>query len=149
MSDEKNMEIEMNKAVKEVVEEPIARPYILRKLKDSDLFPLLQLLRAVGIKELKENLTEENMKAVSEANKKEGKTDLWGAGKEIFFNIAEKIICSMDTHANEIYAFWSDLSGIPVAEMKEMEFGTLPLMIYDSFSEVKNTAFFKVLSKLL
>jgi hypothetical protein len=41
------------------------------------------------------------------------------------------------------------LSGIPVDEIKQKEFGTLPLMIYDSFNEMKNTAFFKVLFKLL
>ena len=39
--------------------------------------------------------------------------------------------------------------GKTVQEIKDMEFGTLPLMIVDSFSEVKNTSFFKVLSKFL
>ena len=50
---------------------------------------------------------------------------------------------------DDIYNFYSDLSGITVEEIKEMEFGTLPMMILDSFIEVKNTGFFKVLSKLL
>ena len=34
-------------------------------------------------------------------------------------------------------------------EIKEMEFGTLPMMIVDTFAKAKNTSFFKVLSKLL
>ena len=55
----------------------------------------------------------------------------------------------MDKAEEDIYSFYADVSGISPDEIKEMEFGTLPLMIYDSFSGVKNTAFFKVLSKLL
>ena len=47
-------------------------------------------------------------------------------------------------------AAWQTMKApVAVEEIKELEFGTLPLMIYDSFSEVKNTSFFKVFAKLL
>ena len=65
------------------------------------------------------------------------------------FDLADILIGNLAKVENEVYDLYSDMSGIPVDDMKEMEFGTLPLMIYDSFGEVKNTAFFKVLSKLL
>ncbi len=122
----------MGKNVKET------RPYTLRKLKDSDLFPILSLFRKIGLKDFKETI----------AQMTDGKP-LKEAGISVALGMADVIIGNIGKAEEEVYSFWSDLSGIPVEEMKDMEFGTLPLMIYDSFMEVKNTAFFKVLSKLL
>lgn len=124
-----------NKTEVEIIE----RPYTLRKLKDGDLIPLLGLFRKLGLKEFKDVV---------------GKVANGGSVEEIglnaIMNIGDVIIENLEGNAGEaIYAFWSGLSGIPVDEIKEMEFGTLPLMIYDSFSEVKNASFFKVLAKLL
>lgn len=126
-------------AVPVVTEEIVERPYTLRKLRDSDLMPLLQLIRKLGLKDFKDVFSQ----AVEEKDVRE-------RGKLVVLDIADMIIGKICTSVgDEIYAFWSELSGIPAEEIKNMEFGTLPLMIYDSFSEVKNTAFFKVLFKLL
>ena len=129
----------MSKATENIIEEVIERPYTLRKLKDGDLIPLLGLFRKLGLKDFKETL----VKAANGGSVAE-------IGVEVLLNIGDVVIANLETDAGEaIYEFYSSMSGIPVADMKEMEFGTLPLMIYDSFSEVKNTSFFKVLSKLL
>ena len=143
--------------VTEVVEEVIERPYTLRKLADADLFPLLQLLRKLGLKDFKDafiqkkeehkfnpNLyetDEEKAKAFAQYQKE--------VGIDTFLGMADIMISKIDTHKDSIYEFYSSLAGVAPEEILQMEFGTLPLMIYDSFSEVKNTAFFKVLSKLL
>lgn len=136
--------VEVTEAVKaEAPEEVIERPYTLRKLKDSDLMPVLQLFRKLGLKDFKDAFTKV-------AGSDSAKGAIEEIGEIVFFDIADMVIekiCS--SFGDDIYAFWSELSGIPVEEMKEMEFGTLPLMIYDSFNEVKNTPFFKVLFKLL
>lgn len=124
--------------VMEPQEEVIERPYTLRKLKDSDLFPLLQLLRKIGLQNFKQSFIQET----------EGKT-VKAVGITVVLDMADIIIANLGTASDDIYEMWSGLSGIPVNEMKEMEFGTLPLMIYDTFNEVKNTSFFKVLSKFL
>lgn len=133
-------EINENKAVEEVKEEVIERPYTLRKLKDGDLMPLLRILRKLGLKEFKDVVMK-----VSEGGSVEE------IGVFALLNVADKMIENLDTQhtGDEIYSFYSELSGLAAGEIKEMEFGTLPLMIYDSFSEVKNTSFFKVLAKLL
>lgn len=121
-------------------EEVIERGYTLRKLKDGDLMPLLRILRNLGLKEFKDVV-------LMAANGK----DVQEIGVSVLINIADKVIDNLDNQgvSEEIYSFYSGLSGLPVEEIKEMEFGTLPLMIYDSFSEVKNTSFFKVLAKFL
>ena len=139
------------------VEEAVERPYNLRKLQDDDLWPLLQLFRKLGIKDAKDTYakykdsvkfnpadyaTEEEAKqALEELQEKKG--------MEIIFDLAEYVISKMDTHKDAVYEFYSGMSGIPADDIKKMEFGTLPLMIYDSFNGVKNTAFFKVLFRLL
>ena len=130
----------MKEAVEnQVTEEVIERPYTLRRLEDGDLIPLLQLLRKLGLKEFKDAFVQmAEGKSVDEV------------GKIIFLEIADIMIGKLGGQTGEdIYNFYSGMSGIPVDEIKKMEFGTLPLMIYDSFNEIKNTAFFKVLFKLL
>lgn len=121
------------------VEEIIERPYTLRKLKDSDLFPLLKILKKIGIKDCKEAF-------IQVAS---GEKTLKQIGIMASFDIADILIGNLAKVEEETYDMWSDISGIPVEEMKDMEFGTLPLMIMDTFSETRNTSFFRVLSKFL
>ena len=134
----------MSKAVKEVaveetVEEVVERPYTLRKFSDGDLFPILKILKKIGIKDCKEAF-------VQVAS---GEKTLKQVGILASFDLADILIGNLTKVEEEVYSLYSDLSGIPAEEIKAMEFGTLPLMIMDSFNEVKNTSFFKVLSKLL
>ncbi len=134
----------MSKAIeeKEVVDEtyePVERLYALRKFKDSDLFPLLHILKKIGIKDCKEAFI----------HVASGEKTIKQIGILASFDLADILIGNLTKAEDEIYSLYSDLSGLPTAEIKNMEFGTLPLMIYDSFNEVRNTAFFKVLSRLL
>jgi len=154
----------MSKAIEEakieeipVEEAVIERPYTLRKLEDADLWPLLQLLRKIGFKEAKDTFIkykgsvkfnpadyeteEEAKKALEELKDRKG--------ADFAFEVAEFLLAKLDTHSDSIYEFFSRLAGVPADDIKKMEFGTLPLMVFDCFSEVKNTAFFKVLFKLL
>ena len=134
----------MNKAIKEVaveetVEEVVERPYTLRKFNDGDLFPILKILKKIGIKDCKEAFVQV---ASGEKTVKE-------IGILASFDLADILIGNLTKVEEEVYSLYSDLSGLSADEIKTMEFGTLPLMIMDSFNEVKNTSFFKVLSKLL
>lgn len=117
----------------------IERPYKLRSLKDGDLFPLLKILKKIGIKDCKEAF-------IQVAS---GENTLKQIGIMASFDMADILIGNLAKIENEVYEMWSDISGIPIEEMKNMEFGTLPLMIMDTFSEARNTSFFKVLSKFL
>ncbi len=117
----------------------IERPYTLRKLKDGDLFPVLKILRKVGVKDCKEAF-------VQVAS---GEKTLKQIGIMASFDMADILIRNLPCVLDEAYGLWSDLSGIPAEEIKDMEFGTLPLMILDTFSEARNTSFFRVLSRFL
>lgn len=136
-------ENKVNQEVEEVIEKDavpanVERSFSLRNLKDGDLFPLLKILRKIGLQNFKDTLQQLTT----------GKT-VEEIGILVLIDMAEMIIGNLDKAEDDIYLFYSNLSGLQPDEIKEMEFGTLPLMIYDSFSGVKNTSFFKVLSKLL
>ncbi|MDE7339930.1 MAG: hypothetical protein K2N80_05120 [Lachnospiraceae bacterium] len=126
-------------------EEVVERSYVLRTLKDKDLFPMLKILKKIGIKDFK------NAFIQNQANKQsvEGKDIIKNMGILTAFDMADILLGNLEKAEDEIYALWSDISNIPIAEMKEMEFGTLPLMILDTFSNMRNSSFFKVLSKFL
>ncbi len=125
--------------VEEAVEEVVERPYTLRKFKDGDLWPLLQILKKIGIKDCKEAF----MQVAS------GEKTVKDIGILAAFDLADILIGNLTKVEEEVYSLYSEMSGIAADDIKSMEFGTLPLMIMDSFNEVKNTSFFKVLSKLL
>lgn len=131
--------------------------YELRNLKDKDLFPLLKILKKVGIKDFKNAFTQnesdqkspKGQKVSEEQSIKSAETIIKNAGISVAFDLADILICNMGNVEGEVYDLWSDISGIPVDEMKELEFGTLPLMIAETFLQVRNYSFFKVLSKFL
>ena len=129
----------MSKAIKKAVEETVERPYTLRKFNDGDLFPILKIFKKIGIKDCKEAFVQV---ASGEKTVKE-------IGILATFDLADILIGNLTKAEEEVYSLYADMSGLSVDEIRSMEFGTLPLMIMDSFNEVKNTSFFKVLSKLL
>ena len=126
-------------AVEETVEEVVERPYTLRKFSDGDLFPILKILKKIGIKDCKEAFMQGET----------GEATLKQVGLLTAFDIADILIGNLTKVEEEVYSLYAEMSGLSVEEIKEMEFGTLPLMVLDSINEVKNTSFFKVLSKLL
>ena len=137
----------------EDAEKVVERPYTLRKLRDDDLFPLLNLFRSIGLKEFKDawlearkkmNVTSEDLESADDKDEVRK-----SVGIDIVLDMADIMISKIEAHSDAIYRFYERLSGIPADDIKSMEFGTLPLMIYDSFNGVKNTAFFKVVFKLL
>ena len=132
-------EVTVDTTVEETVEEVVERPYTLRKFKDGDLWPLLQILKKIGIKDCKEAF-------VQVAS---GEKTLKQIGMLAAFDMADILIGNLTKVEEEVYSLYADMSGLAADEIRAMEFGTLPLMILDSFNEVKNTSFFKVLSKLL
>lgn len=137
-TEKKEAEVKENEVLSQK-EEIIERPYTLRRLKNSDLFLLIKMLKKIGIKDFKEAFIQ-----VASGDKTIKEIGILTA-----FDIADILIGNLPKIEDDVYEMWSNLSGIPAVEIPNMEFGTLPLMIMDTFKEERNTSFFKVLSKLL
>ena len=119
-------------------EETVVRPYELRRLVDKDLFPILGIMSEVFPDDLAKvfvqlSTTEQTVQEV---------------GAMAILKMVLAVLKNMDKVQDDVYALLSDVSGIPTAEIAEMEFGTTPMMIWDIVSNEKNNGFFKVLSKL-
>jgi hypothetical protein len=119
-------------------EEIMEKHYTLRRLVDRDLFPILGIIGEVFPDDL--------AKVFVQLTTKEKTVQEVGATAVLKIVLA--VLKNMDKVKGEVYALLSDVSGIPAAEIQEMEFGTTPNMIWDIISNEKNNSFFKVLSKL-
>lgn len=129
--------------IQENQQEPeIPTEYKLRPLKDKDLFPMLQILRKVGIGKFKSVFS--HFMEEKKDNNKKSKEEM---GMEAVVEAVEILVSNIPNAETEIYNLWSELSGIKAEIIREMEFGTLPMMIMDTFMNARGTSFFKVLSK--
>lgn len=123
---------------KDLEQAEIKRPYELRRLKDSDLWPVLDIIGKVFPDELSTVFAQlvSKEKTVEEV------------GVTVVMRLVVAVIKNMNKVHDEVYAFLSDVSGIPAAEIEDMEFGTTPKMIWDIVRSEKNNSFFGVASKL-
>ena len=128
----------MNKQDIREQEEVMEKPYTLRRLVDRDLFPILNIVSEVFPDDL--------AKVFVQLSTKEKTVQEVGAMAILKLVVA--VLKNMDKVKDDVYALLSDVSGIPAADIQEMEFGTTPNMIWDIVNNEKNCGFFKVLSKL-
>lgn len=121
-----------------VMTEEEKKPYTLRRLKDKDLWPVLDIIGKVFPGDLSAVFVEvaTGQKSVQEV------------GGLVMMRMVMAVIRNMNSVREEVYAFLSDVSGIPANEIEEMEFGTTPSMIWDIVKNEKNASFFTAVSKL-
>lgn len=128
----------MDNKEKTVNTEEANKPYTLRRLKDRDLYPVLDIIG---------NALPDNMAAIAMGIITGNKT-VNDVGGIMVTRIVAAIMKNMKNVHDDLYAFLSDVSGIPAEEIEEMEFGTTPRMIWDIVKNEKNNSFFEELSKL-
>lgn len=117
--------------------ETTARNYTLRRLKDKDLWPVLDIIGKVFPDDLG-SIFGQIMT---------GDKSLDQVGAEVVMKLVMAVIKNMDKVHDEVYEFLSDVSGIPAEDIQDMEFGTTPMMIWDIVKNEKNASFFGVVSK--
>lgn len=120
-------------------EEVIEREYTLRDLKDSDMWAIIDIITKV----LPDNMAKIAVSVMT----KEKKLEDVGAGA--VYQIVVSILKNINLIQEELYDFLSDVSGIAPEDIKNMKFGTTPMMIWDIVGNAKGASFFKVVSKLL
>lgn len=119
----------------DVAEEVVEKPYTLRELNDEDLYTVIEILGIV----LPDDAKEAFAQAVS------GEKSLKEIGGLVAFDMLRLILKNFSAVKPQVYSFLSDLSGIPVDDIRKMPFGTTPKMLKEVFQE--NASFFKELFK--
>lgn len=110
----------------------------LRRLKDSDLFPVLDILGKIMPDELANTFVQ--------VATKEKKVE--EVGMMVMMRLVKEVCRNIGCVHDELYAFLSEVSGIPAEDIENMPFGTTPLMLVRIVQNEKNADFFKVLSEL-
>lgn len=129
---------ELIPTIENAVDETIERPYTLRRLKDKELYPILNIISTVFPDDL--------ANVISQVMTKEKK--IAEVGAVAIVRIIVSILKNMSKVQEDVYQLLSDVSGMTVEEIENAEFGTTPMMIWDIVSNEKNASFFKVVSKL-
>lgn len=114
------------------------KPYTLRPLYDEDIYPVLEIFGKVFPDDLQAAF-------VSVAS---GQKSIKEVGYDVAYRLVAAVIKNLHKVGDEVYAFLSDVSGIPAEKIRKMPFGTSPRMIWDIFREAKNADFFQEFSEL-
>ena len=114
------------------------RPYTLRRLKDGDMWPVLDIIGKV----FPDDLAQVFAQMIT------GEKNIRDVGAIAVVQMVVAVLKNMNRVHDEVYDFLSSVSGIPAKDIEEMEIGTTPMMIWDIVKNEKNAGFFEVVSKL-
>ena len=136
------------------------RPYTLRELCSDDVFPMLNIIKKIGIKEFKEcfdkdtleNIVSMFMKGANPGNKEEdSEKTLAAVGITLIpsvLDVADVFIGNIAKCENEIYKFLENVSNLTVKEIRKLKMADFIGMIVDVIKKEEFKDFFKVVSEL-
>lgn len=141
------------------------KPYTLRKLNSTDLFPMIKIISKIGLDELTQVLEGNVIKDLfskakgEDATKDETEDEATDESKEdknqfivgigIALKLANKILEHIPSCEKEIYTLLSNVSGMTVEEVKELDLDVFLEMLMDFVMKDEFKSFFKVASKFI
>ncbi len=140
------------------------KPYKLRELCAEDTFPMLTIVKKIGIKEFKECFSKETLENIvdvfmkgakaeskdAESNASEDNT-LVAVGISILpsvLDIADVLIGNLAKCETDFYKFLANISDLSVDQIKKLKMADFFEMIVDVLKKEEFKDFFKVVSKL-
>lgn len=124
------------------------KPYTLRPLETTDMFPMFKLLNKMGFKEFKENEGLKKVVFMFSGGTVNGKVDVDALGIDIFFEIAAIIVDAIPKIETELYTLLSSVAGVKPEDIKKQSPAVTMEMIIDFVKKEEFKDFFKVVSKL-
>lgn len=126
------------------------KPYTLKRLQSKDVFPMLRILSKIGMSELKECFSSHAVtEAISRATESGKDIDLSAVGVNVAVDIASVIVTNIPKCEQDIYAFLSQLSGMHVQDIADLDAVVFFEMIVDVIKKPEFRDFMKVVSGLL
>ncbi len=106
------------------------KKYELRQLNAADIFPMSRILGKIGINEFKNALDPAALQQI--INREEGKEGLQeSVGMQVFLDIANVLLSNLGNVEKEIFQFLSNVSGLPVADVRKHSMAEFVEMIID------------------
>ena len=136
----------MSETTNNVVEMATENKYTLRKLEAKDIAPMASILSKIGLKEVKNCFSPDDMKAIAGG---EGGIEAVGAvGVSVAFEIAGVILSNYERCQNDVFSFLASLSGMDIKQIESLPLGTFAEMVFDVVKKEEFKDFMKVVSKL-
>ena len=136
----------MSETTNNVVEMATEKKYTLRKLEAKDIAPMASILSKIGLKEVKNCFSPDDMKAIAGG---EGGIEAVGAvGVSVAFEIAGVILGNYERCQNDVFSFLASLSGMDIKQIESLPLGTFTEMVFDVVKKEEFKDFMKVVSKL-
>lgn len=155
-----NETIEKNETI-EAAEQEAAKPYTFRKLCAKDVFPMVGIIKKIGLKEFKaffegEGISkimkiftvQKNEKTVEDsAEEASNEKTVEELGFSLALEMAEIVFCNLESCENDIFKFLAAISEMKVEDVRNLELATFAEMVIDFFKKDDFKDFFKVVSK--
>ena len=136
----------MSETTNNVVEMATEKNYTLRKLEAKDIAPMASILSKIGLKEVKNCFSPDDMKAIAGGD---GSIEAVGAvGVSVAFEIAGVILSNYERCQNDVFSFLASLSGMDKKQIESLPLDTFTEMVIDVVKKEDFKDFMKVVSKL-
>lgn len=126
------------------------KPYTLRALNSKDIFPMMKIISCIKISKFSDCFSSDEAKRLIEKsmqNQKITMKDVEELGMGIAFEIGDVILENLPNAEKYIYQLLSNLSGMTVKELEDMNPGMFLTMIMDVVKQSGFADFFKVALK--
>ena len=136
----------MSETTNNLAEMATEKEYTLRKLEAKDIAPMASILSKIGLKEVKNCFSPDDMKAIAGG---EGGIEAVGAvGVSVAFEIAGVILSNYERCQNDVFSFLASLSGMDIKQIESLPLDTFTEMVIDVVKKEDFKDFMKVVSKL-
>lgn len=122
------------------------KAYTLRGLEAKDVFLMSKIIGNIGIKEFKNSLDSDEIKAL--INSSDDDEAAASVGTAVFLDMAEIVLSNLPKCEEDVYAFLGDLSGMNAQCIKTLPMNTFVEMIIDVIQKEEFKDFIKVVSRL-
>ena len=143
-----NEAIENNVTVAEP--EETAKAYEFKQLTAEHIFPMINIINKIGIKEFKATFESESIRntigALREKNDEE--TAVKQLGITIILDAAQIVLSNLPKCENEIFAFLGSVSTLSEQKIRKLPLVDFTEMVFDFFRKEELGDFIKVVSKL-
>ena len=123
----------------------------MRKLKSTDIFPMVGILNKIGFSDIKDMLTPEKVKDLMKAMKNQDEDEDLDfstiLGFNLIFEVATIIFANLMECKDDLYNLLSDISERPVKELEEIPPAEFLELIIEVLKKPEFEDFFKVVSK--
>lgn len=136
-----------------VTEPTEQKPYTLRALCAKDVFPMVKIIRKIGLKDIGKAFDPEEIKAITESVSEEENATVDSiaetVGVAVVLKIVDVILENLEAAEQEIFGFLGGLAGMTADEVGSLPMDVFFEMLMDTFQSKEFVGFMKVVSRFL